>query len=332
MTRWLEAIRGCVGGMRWVLIGDWNAHHASCLLDGKSDAVGRVLEDWRHEQGARLLRGREHTFERRRGGGVVVSRIDFALAGGGVERGGLSAGWGFADHSAIGCVVAVDDLMDVVGYRDAVDWMKVQVTVEGEGEEWYVGLVGVSAYKKLIDFRRHHLKTIKICGRSKRWWDSELSAQVRVVRRERRGWRRVGHRNVLRSEIAKMKRMVKEKKDKCWRALYEDSGLQSPWEVVRWARDPWRERERMGRLKGSGGVWVESDEGKVRCLVSEVFGVQSDGARVRPGVWDQCPMSSEDLECSVRRALGKTKNGSAPGPDGISYRLIKAVKDTRLGR
>ena len=28
----------------------------------------------------------------------------------------------------------------------------------------------------------------------------------------------------------------------------------------------------------------------------------------------------------------RTKNGSAPGPDGISYRLIKAIRDTRLGR
>ena len=155
----------------------------------------------------------------------MVSRIDFALAGGGAERGGLSAGWGLSDHSAIGCVVAVDDLEGAVRCRDAVDWMKVQVTVEGEGEDWYEGSVGVSAYEKLVDFRRRHLKRIKICGRSKRWWDSELSAQVKVVRRERRGWRRVGHRNVLRSEIATMKKMVKEKKDKCWRGFCEDSGL-----------------------------------------------------------------------------------------------------------
>ena len=43
-------------------------------------------------------------------------------------------------------------------------------------------------------------------------------------------------------------------------------------------------------------------------------------------------MSEEDLEESVRRALVRTKNGSAPGPDGMSYRLIKAIRDTRLGR
>ena len=261
MSSWLEEILRGMGDRRWILVGDWNAHHTSWSLDGKSDPVGRVLEEWRQERGARLLRGRGHTFERRRGGDVVVSRIDFALAGGGVERGGLSAGWGLSDHSVVGCVGAVDDLVDVVGHRDAVDWLRVQVTVDGEEEDWYGSLAGETAYERLADFRRRHLRKIRIGGRSKRWWDSELSVQVKVVRRERRGWRRVGHRNVLRAQIAKMKRMVKEKKAGCWRAFCEDSGLQSPWEVVRWARDPCRERERMGWLRGADGVWVDSDEG-----------------------------------------------------------------------
>ena len=39
----------------------------------------------------------------------------------------------------------------------------------------------------------------------------------------------------------------------------------------------------------------------------------------------------QDMEERVRRALMGTKNSSAPGPDGISYRLIKAIKDTPLG-
>ena len=88
----------------------------------------------------------------------------------------------------------------------------------------------------------------------------------------------------------------------------------------------------MGRLKGTTGVWMNSDEEKVECLVSEVFGLPSDGARIEPRVWDQCPMSREELEYSVLRALGGTKNGSAPVPDGIGYCLMKAVRDTRLGR
>ena len=128
----------------------------------------------------------------------------------------------------LGCVVAGDDMEVVEGFRDAVHWGKVQLTVADEGEAWYGELVGVIAYDKLVDFGNTHLKKIKICGRSKRWWDAEFTAQVSRVRRERRGVSSVGHHNGLRSEISRMKRMVRDKKDACWRAFCGDSGLQSP--------------------------------------------------------------------------------------------------------
>ena len=98
-------------------------------MDGTSDSVGRVLAEWQSFRGASIIRSRNHTFERRRGDGVVMSRIDFPLAGGGVERGELSSGWGLLDHSAIGCLVAVDHMEMMQGSRDAVDWAKVQLTV-----------------------------------------------------------------------------------------------------------------------------------------------------------------------------------------------------------
>ena len=150
-------------------------------------------------------------------------------------------------------MVAVDDLEVVVGSRDAVDWAKVQLTVTDEREAWYGELVEDTAYHKLIDFRSRHLKKIRVCGRSKRWCDTEITAQMRNVRREGRRVNGVGYCNVLRSEISRMKRMVKDKKDKWWRSFCEDSGLQSPWEVVGWERNPSRERERMGRLKNARG-------------------------------------------------------------------------------
>ena len=38
-------------------------------------------------------------------------------------------------------------------------------------------------------------------------------------------------------------------------------------EVVQWARDPWRTSERMGRLRGANGVWLEGEEEMVSGLV-----------------------------------------------------------------
>ena len=134
MLQWLGRVQALVGNGRWLLMGDWNAHHGEWSLDGKLDLVGKVLEECLTSRRARVLRSRSHTFERRRGDGVVVSRIDFALAGGGVVCGGFSSGWGLSDHSTIGCVVAVDDLEVVEGCQDAMDWGKVQLTVADEGE------------------------------------------------------------------------------------------------------------------------------------------------------------------------------------------------------
>ena len=259
MMQWLGGIQASIGTGRWVLIGDWNAHHMRWSLDGRGDSIGRVLYNWMVARGARLVRGMEHTFERRRGNGVVVSRIDFAIAGGGREPGSLVTSWGLSNHSAIGCMMAVEGFEEVVGYRDAVDWLKVQVTVADEHEGWYECLDGDSAYERLLDFRRRHLKKIRICGRSKRSRDTDLTGQVTAVRGTRRNWCRLGHRNVLRADITKMKSMVREKKDRCWRAFCEDFGLQLPYEVVRWARDPWSEKRRMGRLKESNRLWLESD-------------------------------------------------------------------------
>ena len=132
----------------------------------------------------------------------------------------------------------VDVFEGVVDYREAVDWDAVGLTVADGEEGWYENLAGNSAYERLVDFQRRHLKRIRICGRTKRWWDSDLSKQVKAVRRARRRWVSCGNRNIFRAEVSKMKRLVKERKDQCWRTFCEKSGMQSPWEVVRWARDP----------------------------------------------------------------------------------------------
>ena len=129
-----------------------------------------------------------------------------------------------------------------------------------------------------------------------------------------------------------MKRMVREKKDRCSRTFCEDSGLRDPWEVVRWARDPWRTCIRMEHLWGSNGRWLEDDGTKVESLVKDVLGTSGEDPEpwVSEGLWVGFPFLREEVWGWVLRAPGKTKNGSAPGLDGVSYRLIKAVRDTQF--
>ena len=46
---------------------------------------------------------------------------------------------------------------------------------------------------------------------------------------------------------------------------------------------------------------------------------------------EECPYSEDKVMELVYGALSGTKNNSAAGPDGVGYRLIKAVRATRLG-
>ena len=228
MERWLEGIREVVGVGRWVLLGDWNAHHRAWSLDGRSGPNRRVLNRWMEERGVRLVKGEGNTFERTGGGVRVTSWIDFAVEGGGASLGSLEGEWELSDHSMIGGVVRVDTLVGVVDAREVVDWDAVALTVADEEEGWYEGFAGGSAYEKLVDFCRRQLKRIGICGRSKRWWDSDLSDQVKAVRRARRRWVSCGNRNLFCEEVSRMKRLVRETKERCWRTFCEESGLQSP--------------------------------------------------------------------------------------------------------
>ena len=63
-----------------MLLGDWNAHHHTWSLDGKSGPGGRVLAEWVLERGAEVHFGVGGTFERRRERDLVQSRIDFPVA------------------------------------------------------------------------------------------------------------------------------------------------------------------------------------------------------------------------------------------------------------
>ena len=170
-----------------------------------------------------------------------------------------------------------------------------------------------------------------------------MTTQLKAIRRATRGGKKRKQdqqerfRN-WRAASPKLKHMIGEKKPKRWQKFCEEHGHRDPWEVVRWAKDPWRLRTKMRRLKMKEGKELISEQEKVQGLVQDLFGWDKDR---QPTTTAQCDderveyfghSEKEVMIEQVRKALSGTSNSSAPGPDGINYKLLKAIKDTRLGR
>ena len=52
---------------------------------------------------------------------------------------------------------------------EVVEWDGLAATLADEDEKWYGDLTGETAYDKLLNLRRKHLKLLRVCGTSKRW-------------------------------------------------------------------------------------------------------------------------------------------------------------------
>ena len=113
-------------------------------------------------------------------------------------------------------------------------------------ETWYTSLTGDTPYNKLKHIVTESQRVLKINERSKRWWDKELSEQVKKVAAAGRGGTGGSSRenNNIRwkqwkGEKVKLKWMIREKKRNCWQKFLKDHGTKDPWEVVRLAKNPW---------------------------------------------------------------------------------------------
>ena len=87
----------------------------------------------------------------------------------------------------------------------------------------------------------------------------------------------------------------------------------------------------MGRLWGVDGAWLESEGDKVDELVRDLFWEEAAQDAMDMGDGGECPYGTDEVMEWVRDALSVTKNNSGAGPDGVGHRLIKVIRDTRLG-
>ena len=126
--------------------------------------------------------------------------------------------------------------------------------------------------------------------------------------------------------------MIREKKRNCWQKFLKEHSTKDLWEVVRLAKNPWGSKRRMKTLKDLDGKVIE-EEDRAEALEKAHFLWQDrvaeeeeeDRREDAPG------LGREELKDKVLDALSRTSNTSAPGPDGISYKIIKWGNKSILG-
>ena len=112
----------------------------------------------------------------------------------------------------------------------------------------------------------------------------------------------------------------------------KEHGTKDQWEVVRLAKNPSGAKSRMKRLKDLDGNVIE-EEDRAEALEKahflwqdrEIEEEEEDSREDAPG------LGREELKDKVLDALSRTSNTSAPGPDGISYKIIKWANRSVLG-
>jgi len=162
------------------------------------------------------------------------------------------------------------------------------------------------------------MRELDICGRSKRWWKPEFKEMRKKAVKDKK----------MRKEL---KRKIKESKAKCWQDWIEER--RDVWQIARVSKNPFQLRKRCHALEKEEGSIIHEDdqEGKCRAFIEHnvIYGQCEATPDVRRTARITPPTRVMDR---VRRALGRTKSSSSPGPDGVTWRLLKALKDTKLGK
>jgi len=310
VNRTLRSMLGVVD----TVLGDFN-----CCGGSKKKSLEEVIADFELDD----IGTTQHTHE----WGKHKCRIDRVLTRNGGRAWVIKEGWGcLSDHTAIGVRVKLRNQKQVILTR--TDWRKVEKYVETEKEkiEKNVGTrehqyeyAGQAVEELARMLREVWTRSVNVCERSKRWWKQEFK-QMRKEAMKDKGKRK------------EFRRKIKEAKKEQWKKFVEDG--EDVWKIARITRNPLNLKERCGSLQEENGETIgeDDDEGKCGAFLRHniICGQEAPETTTRTRT-RRSPPDSEMRE-KVRRALMKTRNNSAPGPDGITWRLLKAIRDTRLGK
>ena len=102
---------------------------------------------------------------------------------------------------------------------------------------------------------------------------------------------------------------------------------QDIWHVIWVARNPFNTRKNMPTILEGKDI----DEDKAQAIIDQHFKGYEEEDAYRIHTMKRVQLEKRDLVTKLLKALSTTCNTSTPGPDRISYCLLKLIKDTNLG-
>jgi len=263
----------------------------------------RKLEEWMEQEEMQDIGTAEYTHRQ----GAHRCTIDRVITRTSARPWDIPERWDHgSDHAVIGAKI---EIRHGTRKMKRIDWEAVEKWVE-KREEFDAEWVG-DAYEALRKkVREEWTREVRIVGRSKPWWKAEWKELRRKAKKSKAARRR-------------LRREIRAAKQKMWNDWVEEG--REVWDILRISRNPFNNRARCGTLKDDEGQTYDTDTEKFQAFRQHNLITEPAEARRAVGRQERKKAAAEVLQAASRALMG-TKNGSAPGPDNISWKLLKAIR------
>jgi hypothetical protein len=166
-------------------------------------------------------------------------------------------------------------------------------------------------------------KKVKVCARSKRWWNEEIAENRRILGSLKRARRRgEATQQQVRKQRSNVRRIIRQSKTKMWQEFLSSATKDQVWQALRYTKPGGQQTTKA--LKSRDGVVAESWEDKAELIKEEAFpkplkGVERKAQEEGGGMWKT--ITDED----IRLALFDQSVKKAPGPDRLGFKAMRLL-------
>jgi hypothetical protein len=166
-------------------------------------------------------------------------------------------------------------------------------------------------------------KKVKVCARSKRWWNEEIAENRRILGSLKRARRRgEATQHQVKKQRSNVRRIIRQSKTKMWQEFLSSPTRDQVWQALRYTKPGGQQT--IKALKSRDGVVAERWEDKVELIKEEAFpkplkGVERKAHEEGEGMWKM--ITDEDM----RLALFDQSVKKPPGPERLGFKAMRLL-------